>query len=130
MSHSPSNALVELDKTGGRTKSLVLYEQSLQKLRAYEPAIAYSGHGEIIHDPIGLIDQKLKRIETKAERIISLLYEEKTAAEIAKEMYKERYEPLLPLVMSEVIGHLDRLYTLQKVTQIRKNGLIYYKKQM
>lgn len=130
LSHSPSNALVELDKTGGRTKSLVLYEQSLQKLRTYEPAIAYSGHGEIIHDPIELIDQKLNRIETKADRILALLYEEKTAAEIAKEMYKDRYEPLLPLVMSEVIGHLDRLYALQKVTQTRKNGIIYYKKHM
>src|SRR5699024_9323242 len=82
LSHSPSNALVELDKTGERTKSLVLYEQSLQKLRTYEPAIAYSGHGEIIHDPIELIDQKLNRIETKADCILAILYEEKIAKKI------------------------------------------------
>lgn len=126
--HSPSNALVELGKDGKRIRSLILYEKSLKKLLDFKVKTAYSGHGELIGEPYKLIHQKLERIKQKGNRIEKLLTEEKTAAEIAKELYGNRYEPLLPLVMSEIIGHLDRLESLGKIVkEIRRN--VYYFKQ-
>lgn len=125
--HSPSNALVELGKNGDRIRSLYLYEQSLQKLLQLRGTIAYSGHGAVIHNPHQVIENKLRRIERKAERIKRLLSYPKTAAAIAKQLYKERYIPLLPLVMSEVIGHLDRLELMGEVRIEQRDHVYYYK---
>lgn len=126
--HSPSNALVELGEDGKRTPSLITYEDSLKKLRSYHLTTAYSGHGKVITEPNALIDKKLARIADKADRVLASLREKKTAAMIAKELYDKRYEALLPLVMSEVIGHLDRLVHMGKAKITQDDGLIYYEK--
>src|SRR5699024_256637 len=126
--HSQSNAIIELGQDGQRTKSLITYEASLRKLKTYHLEIAYAGHGKVITNPDALIEKKLGRIQDKGKRIIGLLEGKQTAAQIAKSLYQKRYEPLLPLVMSEVIGHLDRLVHLGKAKVTKKAGIIYYEK--
>lgn len=128
--HSPSNALVEIGEDGKRTPSLLMYEQSLKKLFTFPLTTAYSGHGETIIDPHELVQMKLKRIENKSKRMLSLLHEPRTAAAIAKEMYTDRYEKLLPLVMSEVVGHLDRLHALGEVTTFYQDGILFFDKEV
>lgn len=128
IAHSPSNALIELGEDGQRTTSLITYEQSLKKLMTYHLEVAYAGHGKVITNPHAVIENKLMRIQDKGQRVIGLLEGKQTAAQIAKTMYQKRYEPLLPLVMSEVIGHLDRLVYLEKARTIKEDGIIYYEK--
>ncbi|MEI3613398.1 MBL fold metallo-hydrolase [Pseudogracilibacillus sp. SO30301A] len=124
--HSSSNALVDLGFDGKRIKSLVQYESSLKKVAELPLKIIYSGHGETIKNPLQIIDQKLTKIENKADRLLTKLDESRTAAELAKLLYKDRYEKLFPLIMSEVVGHLDRLELLQKVEKEIRDGIFYY----
>lgn len=123
--HSASNALIELGEDGERTPSLILYEQSLQKILRLDVEVAYSGHGDVIESPHSLIQKKLKRMEEKSHKIVRLLNSPKTAAEIAKLIYKHRYETLFSLIMSEIIGHLDRLEHLGEIRK-EKSDNIYY----
>ena len=124
--HSSSNALVDLGFDGKRIKSLIQYEASLKKVADLPLKIIYSGHGVTIQNPHQVIAQKLSRIEGKADRLLSMLDEAQTAAELAKLIYKDRYKKLFPLVMSEVIGHLDRLEDLQKIKKQVNDGIYYY----
>ena len=124
--HSSSNALVDLGFDGKRIKSLIQYERSLKKVAELPLKIIYSGHGETIKNPYQAINQKVTRIEKKADKILTKLDEARNAAELAKLLYKDRYEKLFPLIMSEVIGHLDRLELLQKVEKEVRDGIFYY----
>lgn len=126
--HSTTNALIDLASDGKRTLSLVIYEASLRDLLQYPMAKAYSGHGEVIDEPREIIQFHLKRIERKSEKVLQLLREEKTVAALAKEMYGKKYDTLFTLVMSDLVGHIDRLEKLGKVTKRRKQGVFYYKR--
>src|SRR5690625_2323684 len=124
--HMPSNALIELGKDGERTKSLVMYEQALKKVDQLSMNKIYSGHGEVILNPHEVIKDKLARINEKAARIIKLMDTPQTVAELAKKRYKDRYESLFPLVMSEMIGHIDRLEHLGEVVKENQGDVYYY----
>lgn len=125
LAHSPSNAIVDIENDGRPFHSLIRYEQSLQRAQSIHMTIAYAGHGEIMTNPQQVIASKLERINKKAERITSTLTEPKTAAMIAKDLYKERYyhPQLFSLIMSEIIGHVDRLAHLGVVEKELVNGL-------
>lgn len=126
--HMSSNALVDIGEAGQRLSSLVIYEQSLKRLQNLTIDTAYSGHGEIITDPQQLLIKKLRRIEEKGKLILQLLQDEKTAAEVAQEIYKEKYETQFPLVMSEIIGHIDRLEHLRMIKKTKRMGINYYQR--
>lgn len=126
LKNSPTNALVECDPLGNRLPTLIMYEQSLKKLQNFSVEKIYPGHGEVIENSHSLVKRKLERIEKKGQRIKQKLTEHKTASQIAKEMYGERYDKLFPLIMSEVIGHLDRLLNLNEITVNKQEGIYYF----
>lgn len=63
--HVSSNALIEPDAQGERLYTLIQYEASLKKCRHYTLNTVYPGHGEIIEDPVALIEQRLQGIDRK-----------------------------------------------------------------
>lgn len=126
--HMSSNALVDMDENDERLLSLVIYEESLKRLQKMSIDVAYSGHGEVITDPQQLLIKKLRRIEDKGKLILQLLQDAKTPAEVAQEIYKEKYETQFPLVMSEIIGHIDRLEHLRKIRKTERVGINYYER--
>lgn len=126
LADTPTNALVEYDQNGKRTRSLEQYEYSLKKVAHLPLQAIYPGHGAIIRDPQKKITEKLARIDRRAERLIGQLGEPRTPAQLAKRIYRKKYETLFSLVMSEAIGHLDRLETLQKVMKEERDGIYYY----
>lgn len=126
--HMSSNALIDMTLDGKRLKSLITYEKSLQRMYDIPTKLVYSGHGETITNLPEILDKKLARIRQKGDLILQLLYQPKTAADLAKEIYKERYEKIFPLVMSEIIGHTDRLVHLGRIIPKRKDGKIYYER--
>lgn len=126
--HSSTNALIEMNTKGERALSLLIYEHSLQNLLHYPMAIAYSGHGEMMENPHDIIELHLQRIERKSEKVLQYLCEEKTVATLAKEMYGKKYEKKFTLVMSDVVGHIDRLENAGKITKRIEYGIFYYKK--
>lgn len=128
IAHSSTNALIDIGKDGNRSLSLIQYEQSLQRLRELSLQVIYAGHGEVINNPLEVIEQKQSRIRQKGEKIYSFVKGRRTAAHIAQEIYRSKYDSLFPLVMSEVIGHLDRLVYLDKLSVTFDNGVYYYEK--
>lgn len=129
LEHSSSNALVEPDKKGKLMPTLVMYEASLKRCLELEIETVYPGHGRVVDEQAReLFENRLSSIERKGRRIKAHLKDsEKTAAEIAEIQYKDRFEGLFQLVMSEVIGHLERLVQREEVVRIEKQGIIYYK---
>lgn len=125
--HVSSNALIEPDKHGKRMYSLQQYEKSLERCQKLPLSVVYPGHGEIIMDPHTLIEKRLKGIERKAEEIKHIIHNSSyTAAEIAQLYYKEKYDSAFSLVMSKIIGHLDRLEALNEISREQRNGEWYY----
>lgn len=126
--HMSSNAIVDFDEPGKRIRSLVSYEKSLQRLAELPMKTVYPGHGEIITEPYKLLREKLGRIRDRAQLILQMLNKPRTPAEIAAKIYKERYDSLFPLVMSEIIGHIDRLEYYGRIKRTVKNGINYYER--
>lgn len=126
--HMSSNALIDIDSNGQRPKSLVYYEKSLKKLLDLPIKIAYPGHGKMITEPYKLLHEKLGRIKNRGDLILQMLHKRQTAAEIAQAVYKDRYDTLFPLVMSEVIGHIDRLVYYGRIKKVEVEGVNYYER--
>src|SRR5699024_5516694 len=124
--HMSSNALIDINHKGERPFSLVFYEKSLQKLLDLPLETVYPGHGELIVEPYKLLHEKLGRIKDRGQLILQMLNKPRTPAWIAKEIYQERYDLLFPLVMSEIIGHIDRLEYYGRVKRIVRDGVNYY----
>jgi glyoxylase-like metal-dependent hydrolase (beta-lactamase superfamily II) len=125
--HISSNALVEPDRQGNRIHTLVNYVRSLKRCLELDVETAFPGHGELICNPRELITTRLHRIDDKAERILKLIGSgNTTAAQLARAYYKHKYESEFSLVMSEIIGHLDYLESLNKVTKLRSQGIWHY----
>lgn len=64
--------------------------------------------------------EKITKILTLIESGIS------TGNELAKEFYKQKYIAEFPLVMSEIIGHLDYLEYQGKVTKNLVENVVHY----
>ena len=130
LEHAASNALVEMGLEGEMMQMIYLYEQSLKKCESLNIRTIYPGHGIIIDEEAGEIFKKrLNSIQRKSFRIKKSI-EEKTqsAAELAISFYKGRYDKLFLLVMSEVIGHLERLVINDELVKEQREGIIYYQK--
>lgn len=127
--HLSSNALIDINEDGKRTKALFQYEQSLKRLLDLNVKKIYPGHGNIIENPKLVIQQKLDRLKKKEKIILQSMTGRQTAAQIAKKVYRDKYETLFPLVMSKVIGHLDELVRLKKIRMVADGDIIYYEKR-
>lgn len=126
--HISTNALIDRGEDGERARSLQEYEQSLLKLKELHLQVIYPGHGEVICNPQEVMNKKINRMKQKGERVRSYITGQHTAAEIAQKMYRSRYETLFPLVMSEVIGHLDRLVSLNRLKVIKRENILYFER--
>lgn len=125
--HLSSNALIEPDQNGQVIASLQQYEASLKKLRNFSLSVVYPGHGPFIDSPHTVIESRLKRIEQKGVKIKQLIdHCPCTAAQICRKLYTRKYDRLFPLVMSEVIGHLNRLEGLGIITREKRDGKWYF----
>lgn len=125
--HISSNALIEPDESGERILSLLQQMASLNKCSELLVDYVFSGHGSIIDNHKNLIETRLKNVEIKATKLLTLIKDgASTANEIAKQYYKKIYETQFPLVMSEIIGHLDYLEVNRKVRTEMVNGVWHY----
>lgn len=128
LKHAPSNALVEMDENGEMIPSLYLYEQSLKRCEHLKLAVIYPGHGEIINESCDdLFSKRFHSIIRKSKRIKdAIIHQEQTAAQLAKNFYQERYDKIFVLIMSEVIGHLERLVTKNELKKTYQNSVYVY----
>lgn len=125
--HISSNATVEPDMEGNRLFALIHYVSSLDKCSGLQVELAFPGHGSWIRDCRGLIAKRLMRIGEKCDVLVQCIRGGlSTADRIARACYGVQYERQFPLVMSEVIGHLDYLEMNHRVRKERQDGVWHY----
>ncbi|MFE0504970.1 MBL fold metallo-hydrolase [Peribacillus butanolivorans] len=123
----PSNAFIEPDYDGIRTKSLVQQKQSLEKCSSLNVELVFSGHGMIIENPVDLLKERIKEIDEKANKYISIIKSGiSTASGIAQLRYKEKYEKQFFNIMSEIIGYLDYLELQGEINKEMEKGIWHY----
>ncbi|MCM3726485.1 MBL fold metallo-hydrolase [Neobacillus cucumis] len=123
----PSNAFIEPDVDGNRTKSLLQQRQSLEKCLSMDVELVFSGHGNMIENPVDLLKERIKEIDVKAGIYINMIKSGiSTASGIAQLRYKEKYEKHFFNIMSEVTGTLDYLELQGKINKEMKKGIWHY----
>lgn len=127
LSSTSTNALVEPDEQMNRLPTLVQYRNSLEKCAALDAEVTFSGHQYLIYNHKELIEKKLERMDKKAAHFADLIQRGcTTAKDIATSFYKKKFESEFPLVMSEVIGHLDYLELDGKIASELQDGVRHY----
>lgn len=128
LQHISSNALIEPDAQGQMIPSLQLYETSLKKCLKLPMTVIYPGHGEVITSPHELIKKRIDELDRKSAKIKRVVAEQaRTAAEVAQIYYPNKYKTEFSLVMSEIMGHLNRLQSLEQISSEERGHIIYYR---
>ncbi len=126
-----SNPIVEPDPNGGpRPHRLVEYLYHLQRAVDLQPSIAWTSHGEPIHDVEKLVRQRFHFHERRAEKILGMIGdEERSAFEIAEPLFGRLNGVDSFLALSETIGHLDWLQEQGRVETSMREGVIYWRRK-
>ncbi|WP_176541235.1 MULTISPECIES: hypothetical protein [unclassified Bacillus (in: firmicutes)] len=89
--------------------------------------LVFSGHGNMIENPVDLLKKRIKEIDVKAGKYINMIKSGiSTASGIAQLRYKEKYEKHFFNIMSEVIGTLDYLEIQGEINKEMKKGIWHY----
>jgi glyoxylase-like metal-dependent hydrolase (beta-lactamase superfamily II) len=127
--HISSNPLISrpLDGSAERTQALVTYLESLKRTRELPAEIVLSGHGEPITDHVGLIDERFRLHQRRAEKLYGLIAERsRTGHELAQALWGDVAVTQAFLTLSEVIGHVDLLVNAGFVREVEDGEVIRY----
>ncbi|HZY41932.1 MAG TPA: MBL fold metallo-hydrolase [Anaerolineae bacterium] len=127
-----SNPIVEPDPNGGpRPHRLVEYLHHLQRAVDLKPVVAWTSHGEPVHDVEKLVRQRMHFHERRAEKILHMIGdEERSAFQIAEPLFGRLNGIDSFLALSETIGHLDWLEEQGRVETITRDGVIYWRRNL
>jgi len=125
-----SNPVVEPPPPGEteRPRSLVLYQQSLQRVAAMEISQALPSHGPAIRDVAGLVAQRTAFHVRRLGRVLEALHAgAHTTWEITQALFPGRQPLDTFLAVSEVVGHLDVLEMEGKIVAERRDGSVAWR---
>jgi glyoxylase-like metal-dependent hydrolase (beta-lactamase superfamily II) len=95
---------------GARPRPLLDYITSMRATRELGARLVLPGHGDPVLDPVALIDERLRRHDRRARKILRALGSGPLAAhEIAVSLWGNVAVTQAFLTLSEVLGHLDLL---------------------
>jgi len=108
-----------------RPKPLVQYNASLKKLLKSPIGLVYTGHGAEITELHTLIEKRLARQHDRAMQVKKMLEgKELTVFQICTLLFPSVYERELNLTISETVGQLDYLQSLD-VISVREEGTAF-----
>ena len=85
------------------------YLDSLEKVKKLAPRLIYPGHGPVIEDPIGRIDELIEHRKMRDSQYLEALSEgHDTAVKIAEQIYQDLPEQQRELGARVIELHLDR----------------------
>jgi glyoxylase-like metal-dependent hydrolase (beta-lactamase superfamily II) len=119
--HISSNPLLSRPLQSGdseieRPKALTSYLDSLRLTREMDLEVVFAGHGEPVEDHRGLIDERMRMHERRADRLFaSIAARPRNAYELAQEMWGNVAVTQAFLTLSEVLGHVDLLVDAGRV---------------
>jgi len=106
------------------------YLKSLKRMKDYDIALALPGHGPVVNDPQGRVDEILRHHEER----MRLMYEAvargpKTAYEVSLDIWGEEL-PLVekPLALAETVQHLELLVEEGRLHKALRNSVFYFQK--
>lgn len=113
-----------------RYPSLREYLTSLEKIEGMDLSLLLPGHGEMIHDPKGLIRKVFAHHRERTELITAILSKgDKTPFEIAMDLFPGVPPFEVFLGISEAVGHLEILREEERVRVTEKEGIDIYSLQ-
>ncbi|GAB0171135.1 MBL fold metallo-hydrolase [Lysinibacillus sp. CTST325] len=122
------NPLIEppLDRTLGRTKSLLQYNESLEILRRLPVKKMYTGHGAELENIPELIDKRLERQHQQSLKVCELFGDDSlTAVQVTKRFYPAVFQRQFGLTLSKTLGYLDYLEANNFITSTKTEEGIY-----
>lgn len=110
-----------------RSKPLIQYIDSLNMCMNLHVKQTFSGHGSSITNLVEVGTEQLYRIENRISRVKKVLQNsKKTGFEIVQEIYSDRINDSLKVLVSDVIGILDLLENRQEVAKTKTSGVFTY----
>jgi len=126
--HISSNALIEPAHAPElpRPLTLMMYRESLRKVAQLDWKIGFPGHGGLITEYRELIEKRLAGGEKRAQALLDLVRSgQETPWEMTLAMFPKHLHQL-PLVLSEVLGHLDWLEADGRLRAEERGGVWHY----
>jgi glyoxylase-like metal-dependent hydrolase (beta-lactamase superfamily II) len=121
----PLNAAEDFD--GPRPQALVTYMASLEQTRAMDLRVVLPGHGPPILDHAGLIADRFRMHQRRAEKLYRLIADQpRTSYEMAQEMWGNVAVTQAYLTLSEVLGHMDLLINAGRVVEQESDGVVRF----
>lgn len=127
--HVSSNAFIEPPQNQGKQRPMTLlqYRTSLEMCVNMEIDTVFSAHGEPVTNHQELISQRLKKNWERADKLRGFLQDgEKTAFQLSMLLFPHLKSKVLPLTISETLGHLDLLTLQYQVGVTKRDGILYY----
>jgi glyoxylase-like metal-dependent hydrolase (beta-lactamase superfamily II) len=113
----------EEDAASPRPQALVSYISSLEATRQMDIDFILAGHGVPVEGHAGLIDERLRLHERRAQKIYDLVAERpRTAYEIAQALWGTVAVTQAYLTLSEVLGHADLLLNRGRIVETVRDG--------
>ena len=98
--------------------NLIAYLDSLQRIRALGPRRLLPGHGPVVMDPVGLLDEYLAHRQLRERQIVEALQNGATRIEdIVRRVYGELTPTLVVAARDGVHAHLIKLATEQRAVE-------------
>jgi len=89
---------------------LVAYLRSLQRMRELSPRVLYPGHGPVVFDGPGKLEEYVEHRAAREEQVLAALASgPRTAEEIVPEIYGDHPAELHELAARSVLAHLIKL---------------------
>jgi len=121
------NPLIEFGRDGRRLRTLPALLQSLRRVEALNPTIAYPGHGDPLSHPAARVPELVRHHNERKKRLARMLAEHRwTLREMAEAWFPGLDRLNLFLGLSEVMGHLDLLEDEERLVSERRDGVVYY----
>lgn len=129
LEHITPNPIIEAPEEIGmeRPKSLLLFLDSLQKLKQLPITKVLPGHGEIFRNVHEIIDRQILLQQKRANKVLHILSSQTlTAFEISKELYPALYNRAISLTLAQTVGQLDYLLEKDLIECKKENGVFLY----
>lgn len=128
-----SNPLIEppMDPNAKRPRSLLQYNESLQRVADLSIHKIYGGHGDEVTNIRPLIEKRLLRQKERAMKVYDMLADgPKTIFDLTTMLFPAVYEKELGLTLSETVGQVDDLINRELIYEIKKeNGVLLYEQR-
>lgn len=125
-----SNPLIEppSNPKEERSRSLLQYNHSLNRVLDLPVDIIYPGHGDEVRNAHPLIENRLQQQRERAMKVLAMMDKgSRTIFELTRELFPTMYEKELGLTLSETIGQVDYLVHEGLIHEtMGESGILYY----